>query len=130
MTETRRTLYPIVVYSDANAAIEFLIRAFGFVEHEIHRDVEGRVVHAELRYDTGILMPGQAGVNTATEVVPTSIYVAVDDTDAHHDRAVAAGARVVRELMGHVVRFPRLRSARPRRQHLVLRHLPPLRPAA
>ena len=98
MTETRRTLYPIIVYADANAAIEFLIRAFGFVEHEIHRDETGQVVHAELRYDTGILMPGQAGVGGAQAIVRTSIYVAVDDTDAHHDRAVAAGARVVRPL--------------------------------
>ncbi len=98
MSETRRTLYPIIVYADANAAIEFLVRAFGFVEHEIHRDDEGQVVHAELRYDTGILMPGQAGVGGVQDVVPTSIYVAVDDTDAHHDRAVAAGARVVRPL--------------------------------
>ena len=99
MSESRRTLYPIIVYADANAAIDFLVRAFGFVEHEIHRNEEGLVVHAELRYDTGILMPGQAGLGSATEVVPTSVYVAVDDTDAHHDRAVAAGARVVRELM-------------------------------
>lgn len=98
MDDTRRTLYPIITYADVDSAIDFLVRAFGFEEHEIHRDDDGRVVHAELRYDTGILMPGQAGVGTVAEVVPTSVYVAVDDTDAHHERAVAAGARVVREL--------------------------------
>jgi uncharacterized glyoxalase superfamily protein PhnB len=29
----------------------------------------------------------------------TSVYVAVADPDAHHDRAVAAGAEVTRELV-------------------------------
>lgn len=96
MTENRRTLYPIITYADADAAIDFLLRAFGFEEHAIHRDEDGRLVHAELRFDTGILMPGQAAAGVTP--VPTAIYVAVDDTDAHHARAVAEGARVVREL--------------------------------
>jgi len=29
---------------------------------------------------------------------PVGIYVAIDDPDAHHDRARAAGAQIVREL--------------------------------
>jgi uncharacterized glyoxalase superfamily protein PhnB len=29
---------------------------------------------------------------------PSTIYVVVDDPDAHHDRARAAGAEIVREL--------------------------------
>jgi uncharacterized glyoxalase superfamily protein PhnB len=29
---------------------------------------------------------------------PSSTYVVVDDPDAHHERAVAAGAEIVREL--------------------------------
>ena len=30
--------------------------------------------------------------------MPASVYVVVDDPDAHHERARAAGAEIVREL--------------------------------
>lgn len=98
MDETRRTVYPIVVYTDADAGLRFLRDAFGFEEKEVHRDGDGRIVHAELVYDTGVIMTGDAGSGSAVVASPASIYVAVDDVDAHHDRAVAAGAKVVRPL--------------------------------
>lgn len=90
--QIRRTVYPLVKYEDPERAIGWLERAFGFTAREISRDDAGRVVHAELTYDTGMVMLGRA------EIISGGVYVAVDDPDAHHDRAKAAGAEIVSEL--------------------------------
>ncbi|MFG2006000.1 VOC family protein [Spirillospora sp. NPDC048911] len=94
MSETRRqTFYPLVNYSDPAKAIEWLESAFGFVPHEISKDDAGKIVHAEMRFDTGIFMISQAPAGGGT-----GIYAAVDDPDAHHDRAKAAGAEITMGL--------------------------------
>jgi uncharacterized glyoxalase superfamily protein PhnB len=87
----RRTFYPLVAYTDPAKAMEWLERAFGFVTHEVARE-GGRIVHAEMRYDTGIIMIAEAAAGGA------GVYVAVDDPDAHHDRARAAGAEITSGL--------------------------------
>ncbi|MBW8486122.1 VOC family protein [Actinomadura parmotrematis] len=87
---TRRTVYPILGYADPIAAIAWLEKAFGFASREVHTDGQGRVVHAEIEADGGLVMIGcrpEAG---------GEVYVAVDDPDAHHDRARAAGAEITR----------------------------------
>ncbi|WP_242902494.1 VOC family protein [Actinomadura terrae] len=91
-SETRRTIYPLINCADPAAAMEFLEKAFGFTTHSVHKDDTGKVVHAEMVYDTGMFMFGTGKPGT------TAVYVAVDDPDAHHDRAKAAGAEIFREL--------------------------------
>lgn len=100
-SESRPTAYPILRYRDAPAAIDWLERAFGFRRRVVHPAPDGTIGHAELSVGTGIVMLG-----SATRELPRdepgdshSVYVAVDDPDAHHDRAVAAGAEVVRPLV-------------------------------
>jgi uncharacterized glyoxalase superfamily protein PhnB len=92
-------------YRDADAGVEFLQAAFGAEEKEIHRDDDGVIRHGELRLAGGLVMVGQAaeagwlGGEPARPLASTvSLYVVVDDPDAHHERAVAAGATVVRPL--------------------------------
>jgi uncharacterized glyoxalase superfamily protein PhnB len=87
-----RTVYPLVRYRDAGKAVDWLVRAFGFEIHELIRADDGSVGHGELIAGTGMIMTG------AGEPGGPGIYVAVDDPDAHHARAVAAGAEVTREL--------------------------------
>ena len=41
---------PVLVYDDAQGAIEFLKAAFGFTEVAVHRTPEGRIAHAVLAY--------------------------------------------------------------------------------
>lgn len=93
------SIYPTFRYQDADAAIRFLTEAFGLTEHEVHRDEDGTVVHAELAWGNGLVMLGQrtdaAGPFDTGQCVT---YLAVDDPDAHHDRAVDAGAEVVMDL--------------------------------
>ncbi|MDG4831963.1 VOC family protein [Solwaraspora sp. WMMD1047] len=94
-----RTIYPIFTYSDARAAIDWLTRAFGFQVHQVHDAPDGSVAHAELIYDTGMIMIGRG---TGPDPLPApdqwSVYVAVDDIEAHHARAKAAGAEIVQDL--------------------------------
>jgi uncharacterized glyoxalase superfamily protein PhnB len=93
------SIIPTFRYDDARAAIDFLCSAFGFTEHAAH-EADGIIVHAELRLGDDWIMLGQApAADPAYPSGPSTIYVVVADPDAHHDRAVAAGAPIVRELV-------------------------------
>ena len=87
-------VYPFLRYADADAALEWLGRAFGFREVAVHRGDgdTGQLHHAEIALGPGIVMFGQGDPDDR------GIYVAVDDADAHYERAKAAGAEIVREL--------------------------------
>ncbi|MFI6512092.1 VOC family protein [Streptosporangium sp. NPDC050855] len=87
-----RTVYPLVMYRDPVKAVDWLTQAFGFEVKELHTSPEGRVEHGELLVGTGMIMTGTG------EPGGPGVYVVVDDPDAHHDRAVTAGAVVTREL--------------------------------
>jgi uncharacterized glyoxalase superfamily protein PhnB len=106
MTEQAHpNIFPAVRYRDANEALDWLKRAFGFEEKAVHRGEDGSIQHAELRLGAGIVMFGQysdagwMGGNAPDPLASTlSIYAVVDDVDAHYERARAAGAQIVREL--------------------------------
>lgn len=89
----KRTVYALARYQDPGKAIDFLSAAFGFEPTEVSKDDQGLVKHAELLVDTDIIMigPGTPG--------GPGVYVAVDDPDAHHDRAKAEGATITMELV-------------------------------
>lgn len=98
-----QSIFPTIRYRDANAAIEWLKGAFGFAENAVHRDDEGVVLHAQLELGGSMIMLGEyreggflgeEEIHPATS--PVSIYVVLADVDAHHDRAVAAGAEIIR----------------------------------
>ena len=96
-----KTVIPTLRYRDAVAAIDFLQRAFGFERGDVHRGEDGRVHHAELRFGDGWVMLGAArddGAELSARPGTGAAYVVADDVDALHDRAVAAGAEVVRPL--------------------------------
>ncbi len=96
-------------YADAPAAIEWLCRAFGFEKHMVVPGDHGTIAHAQLTLGGGMIMLGSArddefgklqkpprevgGVGTQSPSV-----VLAGDVDAHHDRAVAAGAKIVMPL--------------------------------
>jgi uncharacterized glyoxalase superfamily protein PhnB len=96
---SEQVAYPIVSYEDAAVAIEWLKRAFGAEEVAVHKGDDGTVEHMELSFEGGIVMGGTKGAGELASKVelgsPTSIYLVVSDPDAHHERAVAAGAEVV-----------------------------------
>ena len=93
-------------YENAATAIDWLERAFAFERSSVHEGPNGEVAHAELRFGDGLVMLGTAGENrlglkTARELGAANqgVYVIVDDgIEAHHERALAAGAEVIQEL--------------------------------
>jgi Uncharacterized protein conserved in bacteria len=105
--DTRATLIASLRYRDADAALAFLTRTFGFAEHAVYRGEDGKVQHAELSFGNGMIMigpvadtpfgkfmrqPGDAGG------VTTSLYAIVADPDAHHAASLEAGFEVVMPL--------------------------------
>lgn len=98
-------------YKDPAKAIDWLCAAFGL---ELRLKVEGEageIVHSELSYGEAVVMvSAEGGWNARPDleifVSPRSIegrstssmMVYVDDVQAHHDRAKAAGATILMEL--------------------------------
>jgi len=100
-TTTTAPIWPCFAYRDARAAIRFLVEAFGFEESALHAaDDPELVAHAELRWPGGGgVMLGSASVGDALADLPAgagAVYLVVDDPDAMFQRAVNAGATVVR----------------------------------
>jgi uncharacterized glyoxalase superfamily protein PhnB len=101
------SLSPFLRYEDAAAAIDFLKRAFGFEEKLVVPGPDGSIAHAQLALGGDVVMLGSAraddtlGLRTPRALggVSGGIYVTVADPDAHHARAVAAGAHVIMPLV-------------------------------
>ncbi len=94
------SVYPVLRYRDAPAALEFLAKAFGLTATTVHEE-DGNIVHAQMAWENGVVMlgSGSEGGGGTFDGGRTVLYLAVADPDAHHDRAVAAGAEVVMELV-------------------------------
>jgi len=99
------TLCPCLRYRDAPAALDWLERAFGFRRGLVVPDGAGGIAHAELHLGgAGLVMLGSVREDAfgrdpaALGGVSGSVYVRCGDADAAHDRAVAAGAVIVRPL--------------------------------
>ncbi|TWB25766.1 VOC family protein [Nitrospirillum bahiense] len=103
-----RSLIPCLRYQDAPAAIDFLCAAFGFQRHAVYADDQdpSLIHHAQLTLGDGMVMLGSARPGPSTDAyrwktaaeaggVTACVYIVVDDLDAHHDRARAAGAEIV-----------------------------------
>ena len=87
---------------DADAMISWLVDVVGFTEHFIVREEPGGVVaHAQLAFGSSLLMLGQGRDDDYGNQVgdlkgrrTDSLYVAVKDVDALHDRIKASGAKI------------------------------------
>jgi len=93
---------PYLLYEDLDATVDWLVAAFGFVDSFRAPGPDGRSVHAELKLGDAVVMMGCPGPDYRNPkhrgAVTAEVYVYVDDVDAHHATATAAGAEVVREL--------------------------------
>ena len=96
---------PAVYYLDAQAAIDWLGRAFGFEPRLVVEGEGDTIVHSELVLGDGAIMVGQVGrrpwmrsPRQLGDVNTQSLMVYVDDVSAHCQRARAAGATIATEL--------------------------------
>lgn len=102
------TVIPGLRYADPQAAVDWLTSAFGFEEQAIHRDEQGRIVHAQLSLGSGMVMLGPDDSPDMKDRFSTprqlggrstqAVYVVVPDADAHHARSQAAGATILKPL--------------------------------
>lgn len=96
------TLYASMVYRDVDAAIEWLEKVLGGSAREVHRDDDGQVVHAEVDLGGSVVMLSTAGIGREPyKSLPAGVrhvYLAVDDADGLHSRALDAGGDVVLPL--------------------------------
>ncbi len=94
-------LSPYLNYEDTGAMLGWLARAFGLVERESQRGPDGKVVHAEMQLEEAVVMMGSPGGDYQNPLrlgqVTQSLYIYVDDLDAHYQRARAAGAETIEE---------------------------------
>jgi uncharacterized glyoxalase superfamily protein PhnB len=96
-------IFPTLRYNEAHAAIDLLVNAFGFTTRAVYEDDNGVVQHAELAYGDGMIMLGEAPREPDADRLDMpigggSVYIVVDDPDAHYERAKAAGVKIRREL--------------------------------
>jgi PhnB protein len=95
-------LFPYLRVKDAGQAIEFYKRAFGAVEKFRLTEPSGRIGHCELLFGSTTLMLSEEypeyGLLGPQSIGGTSIsiHLHLDDADAAIQRAVSAGATVLR----------------------------------
>lgn len=90
------TVCPYVYYRDGVAALEFLVKAFGFRER-MRSSTDGQSIgHAEVELGGSVVMLGDPPEHRPPDVSGEQwggLYVHVEDVDAHYAHAMAAGAR-------------------------------------
>ena len=124
---------PYLGYEDGEAALEFLVKAFGFTEQFRMQMPDGSIGHAELELDGGHLMLGCPGPDYRSPKhqgrdSDVLVHVYVADVDAHFEQAQAAGATIVEAAGGSGLRRPPLHRPRPRGPPLDDRPVRPRRP--
>lgn len=96
-------MIPYLFYNDLRAALDWLGKAFGLETRMSIPGPEGQILHAEMQLADAVVMMGPAsseqGSSSPADLagVNQSLYVYVDDVDAHYQRAKAAGARIMSE---------------------------------
>jgi len=96
---------PAIFYDDAEAAIAFLVKAFGFEVRLKVPGPDGGVMHSELLLEDGVIMVASARAQPPRKSPRTlggisqSLYIFVGDVEAHYQRAKAAGATILGEPM-------------------------------
>jgi len=95
-----------VFYDEAAKAIDWLSRAFAFeVQLKVEGD-DGHIQHSELRFGEAMVMVADAALGrrawgksprSLNGCSTQSVFIYVDDVEAHHQRARGAGAQIVTE---------------------------------
>ena len=95
-----QTIFPILRYNDARAAIRWLCTTFGFVELFSVPESGPVVRHAQLKLGTNVIMLGSARSDESMAspqvlgAATQALYVWVDNVDAHFERARSVGAAI------------------------------------
>jgi uncharacterized glyoxalase superfamily protein PhnB len=111
----QQRIVPMLAYEDGPAAMDWLVRAFGFTERSRSLDGSGRLSHGDLEIGGQMIMlatpsPNYRGPRKHRETcaaaaawhdvpwVIDGLLVYVDDIRAHAERARSAGAIILTEV--------------------------------
>ena len=94
-----RQVIPYLYYADGMAALDFLCNAFGFEERLRMPHPNGQLMHGELEAGDQRIMLGtpldeQGAPSLDVGGRHGAVMCYVDDVDAHHARALEAGAEI------------------------------------
>ena len=103
------TVIPCLRYRDAPAAIQWLCKIFGFIEHLVVPMDDGRIAHAQLVLGQGMIMLGSIKDTEYDQnlVQPDQIdgketqssYLVVKDIDELYQHVVQTGTEIISELV-------------------------------
>jgi uncharacterized glyoxalase superfamily protein PhnB/uncharacterized protein YndB with AHSA1/START domain len=99
--ESLPRILPVLSYADVGRAADWLCSAFGFRERMRYPDRDGQIVHAELDLAGAVVLlrrlPDEVpSVDRSTDQ-GRSLYVYVDDLEAHLAQAMRSGAEILSE---------------------------------
>ena len=100
MTPTPTRIIPYLFYRDVGAALDFVVRTFGFKEEMRHGTPSGGV-HAQASLQGQIVMMGQGAHERSMRspkeagAATAGVFIYLDDVDQHYLAAKAAGADIV-----------------------------------
>ncbi|HZU22912.1 MAG TPA: VOC family protein [Terriglobales bacterium] len=86
---------PYLILNHPEKTIDFVKKVFGATESHVSKTPQGQIMHASMKIGDSVLMMGQGGERWPA--MPAMIYIYVPDVDAAFQRAVAAGAKPVRQ---------------------------------
>lgn len=94
---THLSALPYLFYDDPRAALSWLSDVFGLRERLRLESPTGFILHAEVELNGGVVMIGNVGARNRERpsTVRSSVYVFVDDVDAHYQHALRGGAEIV-----------------------------------
>jgi uncharacterized glyoxalase superfamily protein PhnB len=98
-------VWPSIRFTDAEAALEWLVEVIGFTEHAVYRGDDDRpVAHAELLWPEGggIMLGSDAGEDSWSKKVgapgTSTIYLSSPHASLIFDRIVASQWEIIRPL--------------------------------
>lgn len=108
MNPKQAIIIPTMKYQNAQRAIEWLCRAFGFEKHLIVRGENEIITHAQLTYGNAMIMLGSVSDDEYGKLIRTpkklnglntqAPYIIVENVDEHYEKAVDEGAEIVIEI--------------------------------
>jgi uncharacterized glyoxalase superfamily protein PhnB len=94
---TYPTVSPYLFYEDGDAAIDWLVRVFGFRERLRGHRPDGSFGHGEVEVAESVVMLGTPEDFRRADRSCFGVYVHVDDVEAHFARAKGEGATITEE---------------------------------
>ena len=96
------SITPYLIVNNAAEALAFYKKAFG-AEETVKLENGGRVAHAEIRIGDSVVMLGETMSDDYRDPLsyggsPVGLMIYVEDVDKAFEKAVAAGATVVRPV--------------------------------